>query len=423
MAETTRRIGLSLGADICWPIAFEEIVKRMNVRLAAAEDALRFEVERVSIEPFDLRQDCRYDVVIDRLTHWYHTSREWIKKAIIMDGLYVFNNPWAIQSMEKATTYSAMMQLGLPVPDTWLLPPKEYERSADLEPTLARYARLFDLGEIGRKLGYPLFMKPYDGGAWVGVTRIEDEATLRKAYDESGKRVMHLQRAVNPFDLFVRCIGLGPQLRIVRYDPAAPLHERYQVAFDFLDGDEAQLLRDMTMTINAFFGWDFNSCECLRQNGNFIPIDFANPCPDSQVTSLHFHFPWLVKANIRWSLFCAATDRPMRRTLDWDPFYEVQQRDLPYRERLRQYARIAEQRFDTARFREWCDRHLADLDEVALEFFGSDTARDAVRQKVTALFPKHEVDKFTEHFWGLIEFWCKTEADRINQGRPEEEGA
>jgi len=29
------------------------------------------------------------------LTHWYHTSREWIKKAVIMDGLYVFNNPWS----------------------------------------------------------------------------------------------------------------------------------------------------------------------------------------------------------------------------------------------------------------------------------------------------------------------------------------
>ena len=31
----------------------------------------RFEVERVTIEPFDLRQPCRYDVVLDRLTHWY----------------------------------------------------------------------------------------------------------------------------------------------------------------------------------------------------------------------------------------------------------------------------------------------------------------------------------------------------------------
>ena len=27
---------------------------------------------------------------------------------------------------------------------------------------------MFDLGEIGGKIGYPLFMKPYDGGGWDG---------------------------------------------------------------------------------------------------------------------------------------------------------------------------------------------------------------------------------------------------------------
>ena len=125
MAERTRRIGLSLGADICWPICFEEIFKRLDLDLRIDDDRLRFELERVSIEPFDLRQRCRYDVVIDRLTHWLHSSREWIKKSIIMDGLYVFNNPWSVQSMEKATTYCAMIRLGLPVPETWLVPPKE----------------------------------------------------------------------------------------------------------------------------------------------------------------------------------------------------------------------------------------------------------------------------------------------------------
>ncbi len=411
MAEIQRRIGLSLGADLCWPICYEEIVSRLDLAVPMAGDTVKIEVERVSIEPFSLRQPCRYDVVLDRLTHWYKTSREWIKKSILMDDLYVLNNPWSIQSMEKQTTYCAMMRLGMPVPDTWLVPPKSYEPSVDLESTLRQYARLFDLGVIGKELGYPLFMKPYDGGAWVGVERIENEEQLRQRYDESEIRLLHFQEAIDPFDLFVRAIGVGPQVRAVRYEPSAPLHARYEVAHDFLSAEEEALLAEMTLTINSFFGWDFNSCESLRQDGEFHPIDFANACPDSQVTSLHYHFPWLVKSLIRWSLFCAVTDRPMRQNLDWAPYYEIAARDVPYREKLAGYAAIARKHFDVDRFDEFCATHLGNLDEVSYDFFGSDRAREAVRLKVESLFPEHEVDHFVDHFWSQIQLWREEEGD------------
>ncbi len=405
MATVTRKIGLSLGADICWPICYEQIVGRLALAIPHEGNTVGVEVERVSIEPFDLRQPCKYDMVLDRLTHWYHTSREWIKKAIVMDGLYVLNNPWAVQSMEKHTSYAAMMHLGMPIPDTWMVPPKSYEPSADLAPTLKAYAKLFDLGAIGKQIGYPLFMKPYDGGGWRAVSRIADERALRTKYEESGKIVMHLQGAVNPFDSFVRCIGLGPQTHLVKYNPDAPLHDRYTQEKDFVSSDEAKLLEDTCLTINSFFGWDFNSCESLRKEGTWYPIDFANPCPDSQVTSLHRHFPWLVKANIRWSIFCAVTKKKFRKTLDWDPFYEIAATDAPYRDKLRQYAAIAHQRFETDRFEEFCATHLANLDEVTWEFFGTPVARAAVRAKVAALFPAHEIEQFTELFWNRIQAW------------------
>jgi hypothetical protein len=89
MATVTRRIGLSLGADLCWPICYEEILRRLDPRLAVGKETVRFEVERLTIEPYDLRQPCKYDLVVDRLTHWYSVSREWIKKSILMDELYV----------------------------------------------------------------------------------------------------------------------------------------------------------------------------------------------------------------------------------------------------------------------------------------------------------------------------------------------
>lgn len=409
MGTVTRKIGLSLGADICWPMCFEELIRRLDLSIPMDGDTLRFEVSRVTIEPFDLRQKCEYDVVLDRLTHWYHTSREWVKKAIIMDGLYVFNNPWSLQSMEKQTTYCAMMKLGLPVPETWLIPPKEYEPKADLEPTLQRYARMFNLGEVGKKLGYPMFMKPYDGGAWVGVSRIDNEEALRAAYEQSGKKVMHLQRSVEGFDIFVRAVGVGPQVRYVKYDPAAPLHDRYVVAKNFIPEDEQETLRAMTLTINSFFGWDFNSCEALRQGGVYYPIDFANACPDSQVTSLHYHFPWLVKAKVRWALFCAATKRSFRLNLQWAPYYKAAAEGGDLHERLARYVKLADAHFETARFEEFCATHLANLDEVADEFFGSDVARDAIHQKVRALFPREEVEAFTDLFFERVQRWRREE--------------
>jgi hypothetical protein len=220
---------------------------------------------------------------------------------------------------------------------------------------------------------------------------------------------------VLPYDWFVRCVGLGPQFRVVNYDPSAALHDRYTMDVDFLDAEDRSVLKDMTATINAFFGWDFNSCEALRKAGVWHPIDFANPCPDSQVTSLHYHFPWMIKANLRWSIFCAATGRPMRRNMDWEPFYKVADRDLGPRERLREYAAIAHERFETERFREFCRKRLGHLDALAYDFFGSETLRDAVRQKVTALFPAHEIDEFTELFWSRIQRWREQEGARGDQ--------
>jgi hypothetical protein len=214
---------------------------------------------------------------------------------------------------------------------------------------------------------------------------------------------------VIPYQYFVRCIGLGPQTRVVNYDPGAPLHDRYRMDRDFLTPGQQAELEDITLTINAFFGWDFNSCEALLKEGCWYPIDFANACPDSQVTSLHYHFPWLIKSNLRWAIFCAATKRRVCRNLAWDPYFEIAAQDLPYREKLRGYARLARKHFETDRFEEFCARHLSHLDEVADSFFATAAARDAVRKKVAALFPAHEIDQFTEHFWERVQLWRKDE--------------
>jgi hypothetical protein len=410
LSRLVRRIGLSLGADTCWPICFEDLIQELDVTVQSGGDEIRFAVERVPIEPYSLRAKVPYDLIVDRLTWWYAPMREWLKKAVLVDGAYTWNNPWSIESNQKHTAYAAMTALGLPIPETWMVPPKSYEPKPDLEITLQRYARLFDLKEAGAAVGYPCFMKPYDGGGWVGVTRCDDEAALRAAYEKSGKSLMHVQSGVVPFDRFVRCIGLGPQTMLLSYDPSAPLHERYRVATGFLTAAEQRLIEDITLTINAFFGWDFNSCEALLRQGTWYPIDFANPCPDSQVTSLHYHFPSLVKAKVRWALFVAATRRAMRMNLDWAPYYAVRARGLPLPETIAEYGKLARVHFAAEHFGEFCVTHLPHLDEVAWRFFGSDRAREAVRKKVELVFPRHEWDRFTDHFFGAFQRWREDDA-------------
>ena len=96
---------------------------------------------------------------------------------------------------------------------------------------------------------------------------------------------------------------------------------------------------------------------------------------------------------------------------DWEPFFEIAETDASFKEKLAAYARLAHQRFDSDRFVEFCAGHLPQIDEAVWEFFGTPTAKEAVRAKVAALFPAHAVEHFTEHFWGLIQLWRKTEGE------------
>ena len=68
---------------------------------------------------------------------------------------------------------------------------------------------------------------------------------------------------------------------------------------------------------------------------------------------------------------------------------------------------------DADRFSEFCDEHLPHLDRLALDYFGTEDFQKSVRKKVSALYPEHEIDEFTNHFFGLVQFWRKTEADRL----------
>ena len=120
-------------------------MRRVGPAIEHGGERHEFATERVTIEPFDLRMRPRHALVIDRLAHWYYVPREWIKKIALMDGVYLMNNPFTFQSMEKHSAYCAMMRLGLKVPDTWLVPYKQPPADERFAYTAERYNRPFDL--------------------------------------------------------------------------------------------------------------------------------------------------------------------------------------------------------------------------------------------------------------------------------------
>ena len=108
---------------------------------------------------------------------------------------------------------------------------------------------------------------------------------------------------------------------------------------------------------------------------------------------------------LRWSIFCAGTSRRMPTNLDWDRFREAQDGELAYDEQLARYSAIAEERLDAEAYEEFAQRHLGDLDAVVWEYFGTPRAREVIRAKVEVLFPEHEHDEFTQHFWEQVQSW------------------
>jgi hypothetical protein len=274
--------------------------------------------------------------------------------------------------------------------------------------TAAKYNRPFDLEAIAEKIGYPLFMKPYDGGAWVGVSRITGPDELNRAYDESGERLMHLQASVERYDVFARSLTIGPETMVMKFQPDKPMHDRYAVAHDFLPPEVGAEVLAISRLINAFFRWEFNSCESLVRGTEVHPIDYANACPDIAITSLHYYFPWAISALVKWSAFCAVTGRRPRLDLDTLRYYEIADNpDLSYREKLTGYAKLADEHFETERYDEFCATALPDLDAMMLEWVASPDFDALLVDTVKTTYPEPEHERFLTHFRGLLAAWVR----------------
>src|SRR6266704_1214653 len=342
-------IGLLLGTEEDWPTAFEEILRRLGP-VKTPDGTHAFDCERITIEPFSLRARPRSQLVIDRLAYWYYHPREWLKKVALMDDVYLLNSPFTFQAMEKHAAYCAMMRLGLKVPETVLVPYKNPIDNARYAYTAARYNQPFDLDAIAQKIGYPLFMKPYDGGAWRGVSRINNADELHAAYDASGEMLMHLQKAID-YDVFARSLSIGAETMVMKFQPDQPMHLRYAVEHDFL-------------------------------------------APDAGLE--------------------VVTGRRARLDLETDRFFAVaDEPGLSYGEKLGEYRKLADAYFDTERYQDFCATSLARLDQLMLDWVTGPDFDQLLVRTVESVYPEHEHDRFIAHLRGLLHLWVRDESARL----------
>lgn len=404
-----KKIGLLIGDEEDWPSAFEGLARWLSPKFKYNGETYHVDVERIRIHPFKLHDPTSYNLVIDRLAYWHYQPREWLKKAALVNGVYLLNNPFTFQSMEKHSAYCAMIRLGLKIPETWLIPPKIGPDSPKYEKTAAKYHDLFDLPAIANQIKYPLYMKPFDGGGWRGVSHIKNEEDLWQAYNESKQTLMHLQAGLENYDVFVRSLAIGPQVISLKYDPSQPMHGRYIIDHHFLDDEKGREAQIITKVINTFFRWDFNSCEAILKDNILWPIDFANACPDIAITSLHYYFPWAIKALLAWSLYCVVTERPMHITMNIDTFFEIADSDRTYQEKLEAYGELADAHLETEKFNTFKSEYLSHLDEVMLEFAKSVEFDHIMTETIRGMFPAHEHEQYIAHYRGLLNHWVEAE--------------
>jgi hypothetical protein len=190
------------------------------------------------------------------------------------------------------------------------------------------------------------------------------------------------------------------------------MYDRYQVDHDFLSAETGDEVLTISRLVNAFFRWEFNSCETIVKDGVASPIDYANASPDVALTSLHYYFPWAIRALVRWTAFCSATGRQMRINQTTRDYFEIGDReDLTYEQKLAEYRRLADAYFQVPEYDDFCAARLPHLDEILVDWVEGPGFDGLLVDTVTSTFPKHEHEQFVAHYRGLLAAWAKDQRD------------
>jgi len=313
-------------------------------------ETVKIEAEHMSIHEVNLDFEPKYSMIIDRASHYFkHSMGVFMMNAF--KGVQVVNNPMSFHYFiaNKDLGFYVAHQLGINVPPTYILPPKENKFLKKEEDY--KYHKVFDWHKMVDDVEFPCFLKPAEGRAAFDVNQANHIDELWHHYDSSGDKVMTLQQKVKTSDDWqIRCICVGRTIIPLKYVFRDLDGSEYIYEEGFLTPEQGEKVINMTRVINRLFGYEMNSVEFfIADDGEPYAIDFNNPVPDGRRDKLgDVFFNDYADAFVK-----LAKEGAMRPKL------------APYLPELNQYAEIA--RLDISK-EEKFEKALALANEYYLEF-------------------------------------------------------
>ena len=307
-----KRVGILVGREKTFP---EALITGINERG-------RGDVVADYIKLGGIRHDAppQYDLVIDRISHEVPYYRATLKR-MALEGTIIINNPFWWSADDKFFNYSLANKLGVAVPKTVLLPQKDYMEGI-VSDSLRNLEFPLDWEGIVNYIGFPAFLKPFDGGGWKNVSKLNTLEELITEYNKTGTLCMTLQESIE-FEQFVRCYCVGQEeVMIMAYDPRKPYlsGEQYIHNPNYLAPPLAERVRKDVRTLCSALGYDINTVEFAIKDGIPYAIDFMNPAPDAELASVgEFYHKWITDAVIQlvFKRLAEPRERPRYR---WDAF-------------------------------------------------------------------------------------------------------
>ena len=305
-----KNVGLLVGREKSFPAALiEQINERGNGDVVA---------EFVTVGGVRLDWNKSFDLIIDRISHEVPFYRGFLKRAVL-EGTLVINNPFWWSADDKFFNYSLAAKLGVAIPRTVLLPQKDYIKGVTGD-SLRNLEFPLDWQGIVNYVGMPAIIKPFDGGGWKNVSRVNSLEELWRVYDETGTLCMTLQEMID-FDQFVRCYCIGQEeVMIMPYDPRKPYLSGEQYIHDpnYLAPALAERVTNDVRTLCRALGYDINTVEFAIKDGVPYAIDFMNPAPDADLHSVgEFYHNWVV-GSVTELVFKRLAQPQIERRYRWD---------------------------------------------------------------------------------------------------------